>query len=167
MATPTTITPKKMVKEESPARSSGRLLPSREFPFLLGRLRDEFDQMFERFGRGWPSLWEGNGWRWDIDVQEEENQIVVRAEAPGFEPKDFDLQVRDHELVLRASRKSLREEKVDGFREAQQQEYYEAFTLPTGIDADKVTARYVNGVLTVTLPKTAEAKGKRVPVTGS
>jgi len=162
MAT-TNIAPK-TTKQEPAVRSSGRLLPSREFPFYLSRLRDEFDQMFERFATGWPALWDRNGWRWDIDVREEENQIVVRAEAPGFEPQDFDIQVRGNELILRASHKTTTEGKDDGFRSEQQRECYQAFTLPAEINPDKVAAKYVNGVLTITLPKTAEARGKKIPV---
>jgi len=88
--------------------------------------------------------------------------VVVRAEAPGFEPGDFDVQVQDHRLTLRAVRKS--ETKKDEGREWSQRECYQSVTVPPGIDKDKVEVRYNNGVLMITLPKTPDAKGRRVPV---
>ena len=88
--------------------------------------------------------------------------MVVRAEAPGFEAGDFDVQVQDGRLMLRAARKT--ETKKDEGREWSQRECYQSVTLPAGIDKDTVEARYHNGVLTITLPKTPGAKGRRVPV---
>jgi len=68
-------------------------------------------------------------------------------------------------VALRAVRKA--ETKKDEGREWSQRECYQSVTVPPGIDKDKVEARYHNGVLTITLPKTAEAKGRRVAVKGA
>jgi HSP20 family protein len=161
------LTRTKKEQEERPAPTTGTLVPYRDFPFFLSRLRDEFDQLLDRFARGWPSLWPGDDWRWDVAVQDQDDAVVVRAEAPGFEPGDFDLQVRGNQLVLRAAKKTEKEEKERGYREEQRRECYQAMTLPPGIDTDKVTAKYHNGVLTVSLPKTAAGKGRRIPIKGS
>ncbi len=72
------------------------------------------------------------------------------------------MQVQDGRLTLRTARKT--ETKKDEGHEWSQRECYQSVTVPPGIDNDKVEARYYNGVLTITLPKTAEAKGRRVPV---
>jgi HSP20 family protein len=131
-------------------------------------MREEFDRMFDQFFRGWPAPWEGAGrdWHWGLDVREDDGTVVVRAEAPGFEPGDFDLQVRGDQLTLRASHKAEGEEQERGYREWRQQELYRSVTLPAGVDADKVEANYRNGVLTVTLPKTEEGRGRRITVQG-
>jgi HSP20 family protein len=150
-------------KEEATPRG-GALAPNRAFPFFLSRMRDEFDRLFGRISQRWPSLWEGDGWRWGLEVRDEDDAVVVQAEAPGFEANDFDIQVSDNRLVLRASKKAetkAQEGKTTEFRE---QACYESMTLPPGIDRDKVEAEYHNGVLTVTFPKTAEGKSRRVPV---
>ncbi len=137
-----------------------------DFPALMGRMRDEFDRLFERCAREMPAFWRGEeGWRWGLAVKDEEGAVVVRAEAPGFEAADFDVEVCDDHLVLRAAKKVEKEEEGRKRREVREQECYESVALPAGIDKDKVSAEYRNGILTVTLPKTAQAKGKRVAVT--
>lgn len=145
-------------------RREGMLTPFGEFPFFLSRIRDEFDQMFDRFTRQWPSHREGDRWRWGLDVRDEENAVVVEAEAPGFEADDFDIQVSDHRLVLRASKKAETKSKEGKTTEYSEHQCYESVILPSGIDKDKIDAKYRNGILTVTLPKTNEGKAKRISV---
>jgi HSP20 family protein len=159
----TQIAQKTQQKQESAPRG-GALAPYGEFPFFLSRMRDEFDRLFDRLSQGWPSLWEGSGWRWGLEVEDEDSAVIVRAEAPGFDTGDFDLQVSDNRLVLRASKKVETKGEKGKTREYREQECYETVTLPPGIDKDKVEANYLNGVLTVTLPKTAGGKAKRVAV---
>ena len=71
----------------------------------LARLRDEFEAMFDRFLTRWPAASEW-GWGtdrfWDVDVQDSDKEIRVRAEAPGFEPKDFEIHVSGNLLTIRA-----------------------------------------------------------------
>jgi HSP20 family protein len=155
---------KETQKSAEPAPKAGALSPVRESPFFLSRLRDEFDHVLDRFAKAWPSLWGGveHGWRWGLEVEDQDDAVVVRAEAPGFEPGDFDVQVHDGRLTLRAARKT--ETKKDEGREWSQRQCYQSVTVPAGIDKDKVEARYRNGVLTITLPKTPDGKGRRVPV---
>ncbi len=149
---------------EKAAPRRGALAPHREFPFFLSRMRDQFDQLFDRLVRQWPSLAEGDGWRWGLDVRDEADAIVVQAEAPGFEAGDIDVQVSDDRLVLRASKKVETKDETGKIREYREQKCYESVTLPAGINRDKVEAKDHNGVLTVTLPKTAESKAKKIAV---
>ena len=155
---------KEIQKSAAPVQKAGPLTRVHEFPFFLSRLRDEFDHLLDRFAKTWPSLWGDaeHGWRWGLEVEDQDDAVVVRAEAPGFEPGDFDVQVQDGRLTLRAARKT--ETKKDEGREWSQRECYQSVTLHAGIDKDRVEARYHNGVLTIMLPKTAEAKGRRVQV---
>ncbi len=154
----------KTSQAEPAAPRRGEVTPYREFPFFLSRMRDEFDRLFERFSQQWPGVFDANGWRWGLNIRDEENAVVVEAEAPGFDAGDFDVQVSDNRLVLRASKKTETKGKEGKVAERRAQECYESVTLPPGIDKNKVEARYHNGVLTVTFPKTAEGKARHITV---
>jgi HSP20 family protein len=134
----------------------------------MRRLRDEFDRVFDQFFRGWPAVWDGGGreLRWGLDVHETNDSIEIRAEAPGFEPSEFDIQVQGNMLTLSATHRVESEEPQRGQRTWQQQEYFRSLTLPAAVDPDKVDARYRHGILTVSLPKTEEGKGRRIKVQG-
>jgi HSP20 family protein len=134
----------------------------------LRRMQQEFDRIFGQAFGGWPVPWSGAGRDryWGLDVDENENEVVVRAEAPGFEPDDFDIQVRGDQLVLRAAHKAEAKEPERGYREWHRQELYRSVALPPGIDPENVQATYRNGVLMVTLRKTEASKGRRIPVQG-
>ena len=82
--------------------------------------------------------------------------------APGFEPNDFNVEIVGDNLVLKAERKE-EEKGGDGYR-SRQESFYRTLALPHGVDADKIEARYHNGVLEVHIPKGQEAKGKRIEV---
>lgn len=139
--------------------------PHRGMMSPLGSLRAEFDRLFDNFFQTWPSRFLGEPQsRWSMDVQDRDDAIVVRAEAPGFEPNDFDIQVRDNQLMLCACKEA--ESKEEEAYEWEQRELYRSVPLPAGINADKVDAQYHNGVLTVTLPKTEKSKGRRIEVKG-
>lgn len=146
--------------------NGGALAPVRDFPTFMRRMQSEFDDLFERFAGDWPVSGNGgNGWRWGLDVEDKDDSVVVRAEAPGFEAGDFDIQVSDKRLVLKASRKTETKKKEGEYRE--ECKCYESITLPSGIDKDKIDARYRNGVLTLTIPRTAEGKAKKIAVKAS
>ena len=149
------------------AGNGGALAPVRDFPTLMRRMQSEFDGFFDRFAREWPMFREdfGRGWSWGLDMEDKEDSVVVHAEAPGFEAGDFDLRVSGDRLILRASRKAETKEKEGEYRE--QCECYESMTLPPGIDKDKIEARYHSGVLTVTIPKPKEGRGKKIAVKNS
>jgi HSP20 family protein len=135
----------------------------------IRRMREEFDRMFDQYIRGWPAaLWEGagDGWRWNLDLQEDDNAVHIRAEAPGFEPGDFDIQIRGDTLVIRAAHKNETEEKEGGYRGWQSQEFFRSVRLPAETDAGKVKASYRQGVLTLTLPKSETARAHRIAVEG-
>src|SRR5437870_9443303 len=85
----------------------------------LTRLREEVDSLFDSFLGRWPTLWERD-WRperfWDVDVEEKDKELVVRAEAPGFEPKDFNIEVSGNTLMIRAEHEQEAENKTGGSR---------------------------------------------------
>jgi HSP20 family protein len=153
-------------QEKLPVRSDRRFPVAREFPFFLSRMRGEFERLFERMTHAWPDAQMVEGWRWGLDVEDLDDKVIVRAESPGFEPGDFDVRVSDGQLTLSASRKDEVKDKEGKVRETRLQECCETVSLPPGVDKNKVEARYVNGVLTVTVPKTDEGRAKRIAVKG-
>jgi HSP20 family protein len=157
-------------RELSAPYQQHRGLSSRQGWEPFRRMRDEFDRVFDQFfHNAWnaPIPWSaGDDWRLGFDVEEDDRTVTVRAEAPGFEPDDFDLQVQGDQLMLRAIHKSESQEKEQGFREWRRQEFFRSVPLPAGVDAEHVEAQYRQGVLTVNLPKTEQSKGHRIAVRG-
>jgi len=129
------------------------------------RMRDELDRLFEQTFGGWPALMETPGGveRWGLDLEEKDDALVVRAEAPGFDVGDFDVQVRGDHLVLRAVHKA---EGRDGGREWSRRELFRSIPIPAGIDPAHVEADYHNGILTVSLPRPTECQTRRISVRG-
>jgi HSP20 family protein len=158
-------------EERSPARTSERTwLPAARTENPLRRFREEMDQLFDRFFGLSPAQiepWSGMGDRfWDIDVEETDNQIMVRSEAPGFEPKDFDINVSGNTLTIRAEHKAETEKKGEGSLrwERRTSQFQRMIPLSTEVDPDKVEARYHNGVLEVRLPRTEPRSKRRIEV---
>jgi HSP20 family protein len=148
------------------ARRFGEYLPFGSFGGSLSRLRDEFDRFFERMSREFSTIGEtnGEGWRWGLDVTDEDDKVVVRAEAPGFDVDDLDVRVEDRRLALSAYKKVETKDEKGQVKEYSERKCYESVALPASIDKEKVDARYSNGILTVTLAKTESCKAKRIEV---
>jgi HSP20 family protein len=87
-----------------------------------------------------------------------------RPRRPASKPATSTCRVSDNRLVLRASKKVETKDEKGKIQEYREQKCYESVTLPSGIDKEKVEAKYHNGVLTVRLPKTSEGKGRHIPV---
>lgn len=128
-------------------------------------------QMHRLFGRPLlPSRWvvpkDGGQWLPEVDVTEEKDRILVRADLPGMKQEEIAVEVADGVLTIRGERKRETETKdAKTYRlERSYGGFLRSFTLPAGVDAAKVNAAYRNGVLEVTLPKLAEAKAKQVKV---
>ncbi|RMF41904.1 MAG: Hsp20/alpha crystallin family protein [Planctomycetota bacterium] len=128
----------------------------------MNRLREEMERAFG-----------GNGLRQfdtyvypPLNLWEDDNNLYVEAELPGFELSDIEIFVNgDNQLVLKGERKPP---EVEGGTWHRQERGYGAFNrmveLPEHVDPDKVTAEFKNGVLTVTMPKREDAKPRRIEV---
>ncbi len=149
-------------------RSIVRFDPFRD----LTTLQDRIDRLFEdRLGRG-RALWgagealEGTTWAPAVDIVETDNEIVLKADLPGIDPKDVDIQVHDGTLTLRGERKFESDVKEDDFRRVERVygSFVRSFSLPQTVDSEHVSAQYRNGVLELKLPKRPEAKPKQIKV---
>jgi HSP20 family protein len=113
-----------------------------------------------------PSL-EGIGaWLPPVDVIEESDRIIFRAEMPGVDRNDIDIEMENGTLVLRGEKKQ--EKNANDGAAHRVERYYgsfsRSFVLPSTIDAEKIAATYRDGVLEVVLPKSEEAKPRRIKV---
>ncbi len=104
----------------------------------------------------------------DIDVKETPDKIVFRADLPGVEEKDLDLQVTGNRLTITGTREAEAEQKGETWYACERSygSFTRAFTLPEGVDTDHVRASLDKGVLTLEVPKTPAAQPKKISVGG-
>lgn len=136
---------------------------SDSFENQISRLRDDFSALSQRMFGDWSSLTEGvfdSNWGWKFEVEDNDDEFVVHADAPGFEAADFDIEVSGNQLVIRAEQK----QEENGGTHVSHRSFHRSMTLPGGAEIDKIDATYKNGVLELHLPKGEEAKTKRIAV---
>jgi HSP20 family protein len=130
----------------------------------LQRVQDEMAKLFDDrlMSRGGESV----GWTPKVDIFEDEEGVSLRFELAGVEPKDVDIRFENGVLTLRGDRKMENEDQRDNYHrvELAYGTFTRSFSLPATIDAEKIRAESKNGVLTVHLPKKAEAKPKSIQV---
>jgi len=102
-----------------------------------------------------------------VDVTEDDHSVIVTAEMPGLDKKDFTLEIEGDRLVLRGEKKAAREEKNRSYyySECAYGSFARSIPLPCEVDVEKADATYKHGVLHVKLPKTEAAKARRITVT--
>lgn len=136
---------------------------------FLSRRRDSESDLFDRFfnGFGMPTLFdEDDTWMLAMDVSETETDYLVKAELPGIKKDDIDISMTDGMLTIKGEkRKELKEEKEDyHFVETSYGSFSRSFHFPATVSLDEIDAKYTDGVLTITVPKTEAAKPKKVEV---
>ncbi len=95
-----------------------------------------------------------------VDVYEEGNDVVVKADLPGFKKDEISIQLEDNTLSLEAKREKDEEVSERNYYRKERREVYvrESITLPAGVDREKAAAKLDDGVLVIRLPKTGPAK---------
>lgn len=139
----------------------------------LVALQSDINHVFEDFWRkvenGWSDRTELAGLaNPSTDITETDESVDVSIELPGMTEKDIDVSLSSTAMTIRGEKKIEHEEKRKGvyMSERSYGSFYRTVPLPAGVDPDKADATFKNGVLTISLPKTAEAqaKVKRIPV---
>jgi HSP20 family protein len=122
------------------------------------------DSLFSRFfGGGWLAPFEeefGPMRGWGFDVDENDKEIVVRADMPGFEENELDVRLENEVLTIKA------EKEQKGDRQREYRSFFRQVRLPAGIDTEKVQASYRNGVLELHIPRPEGSQAKRIPIQG-
>ena len=138
--------------------------PFREFTTLQDRMNRLLRDTFGPEGR--EEALTTTGFAPLVDVYEDEHNITLKIEVPGIDEKDIDVRIEDNTLTVHGERKFEKEEKEENYRRIERQygSFTRTFTLPTTVDADKVSAHYDKGVLKIALAKKAEAKPKQIKV---
>ncbi len=138
--------------------------PARE----LQTIQQEMNRLF---GAAFDSGGAGNGndprrWIPAMDLVEKNDHFVLRADLPGVEKEDVNIELQDNMLTISGERKSEHEERKDGYFRIERASgrFSRSLTLPEGIDPEGVQARFRNGVLEVAVPKPEERKPKRVSI---
>ena len=105
-------------------------------------------------------------WSPAVDVIESENELILKADLPGVNQEEIDVQVERQTLTLRGERKFEKEQNADGYHRIERSygSFVRSFTVPSTVDTEKVSAEYKSGVLTVRLPKKEAAKPRQVKV---
>jgi len=130
-------------------------------------LKSEMDRVLDRF---FAPKWEEYGahgeWAPSLDLSETKEAFMVKAEVPGMDSQDIQVSLQENLLTIKGEKRQERDEKDERYHRVERN--YGAFTrgvrLPVTVDGSKVDARFKNGLLTVTLPKTPAAKGTAIPV---
>jgi HSP20 family protein len=155
-------------------------------PDVWRSFRSEMDRVFDRFSAnfGLPSLRRmfdmEPAWRFEssftfptpaIDLSEDEKAYKITAELPGLEAKDLDISISGDTLMIKGEKQQEKEQKDKNYHVTERAygSFQRAFALPEGVARDKIAADLSKGVLTLTLPKTAEAQkpAKKIEVRAS
>ena len=147
-------------------------MSSRYNPFVeLERLFDRMSRQFAEASESWdPSEPMG---RWGLgteslrlDLVDNEDEFVATVDVPGFERDDIEVRVSDQTLSIDASREEEREESDERYlkRERHHRTLRRSIEIPEDVDEDAVSARIKNGVLTITMPKSADEDSRAVEI---
>ena len=132
-------------------------------------IRDDMNHLFDNFFTGWPEprkgLLEGE-WAPSIDVSETDDEITVTAELPGVKQEEVDITIADDVLTLKGEKKEEKEVKEKNYHRIERSygSFQRSISLPAGVQADKATATYKDGVLIIAVPKAEEAKPKQIKI---
>ena len=140
---------------------------AREVDQLQDSIQRMFDNPFTLGATRFPRI-EALGWIPPFEITESEKALVMTVELPGLDKSDVKIDISDNVLTLRGEKKSEhteKDEKKEFFLEERSYGVFErSFALPSTVDADRIEARYDNGILTVTLPKAERARPRQIEV---
>lgn len=139
--------------------------------FELTSLRDRMNQLFNQSFGGFEDL----GLEQPlteakflpaVDIAEDDQNITLQAEIPGVKMEDLKITLENNVLTIAGERKFKEEEKKENYHRIERRygKFTRSFTLPTGVNAEKVNAVFENGILNITLPKREEFKPKQITI---
>jgi HSP20 family protein len=155
-----------------PVKNENRTARTELQPFTS--LRREIDRLFDDFGFGslrmprspfemepfWRAAEPGFAKMPAVDIANTDKAYEITAELPGMDEKNVEVKLANGVLTIKGEKKEEKEEKQKDYHLSERRfgSFQRSFTLPEGIDSDKIDATFKDGVLTVTLPKTAESQ---------
>ncbi|MCC5810864.1 MAG: Hsp20/alpha crystallin family protein [Ectothiorhodospiraceae bacterium] len=146
---------------KTPAKRSGRW-PSIFEPDFDRFLQERFRPLFSLDDESMSPT----DWAPDVDVREEDDRFVVRADLPGVDPEDIEVTLEKNVLTIRGERTEEKKEEREGYHRTErfQGKFLRRFLLPDTGDASDVSARSDKGVLEITIPKSRRPQPTRIEV---
>ena len=131
-------------------------------------MKDEIDRMFDRYfvksgdNRQLPDI----TWIPPVDVEETKNEVLVKVEIPGMKKEDIKISLQNDNLLIEGEKKQEKEDKNKNYHRIERifGKFKRIITLPCEVKTDKVKAKYENGLLMVSLPKSEETKSVTIPI---
>ncbi|MEE4377792.1 MAG: Hsp20/alpha crystallin family protein [Candidatus Competibacteraceae bacterium] len=137
---------------------------------LLNQLQRDVNRLFDtsRVGNEENGLM-ASDWAPAVDIKEENDRFLIQADVPGVEPKDIDITMEKGVLTLKGQRVSESQEESEKYKRVERVRgtFMRRFSLPETVEADKINAKFKDGVLEVTVPKGQEAQPRRIQVEGA
>jgi HSP20 family protein len=135
----------------------------------LGALQSEMNRLFSVFDGPTPSGSTMRRWMPAMDVLESGEDFVLRADLPGMSEGDVTIELEDSTLTISGERKAEHDAEGEGYYRVERAtgSFSRSLSLPKGVDAEAVSARFDRGVLEVRIPKPAARKPRRISIGGS
>ncbi|MDD3656194.1 MAG: Hsp20/alpha crystallin family protein [Atribacterota bacterium] len=133
---------------------------------LMKSFFEDFFDIMESPGRGRRNWSEGGMWEPAIDLIDKKDKLIAKVELPGVEKKDVKLSLTDNSLTIQGEIKKDEEIKKEDYyyRERAHGNYTRTISLPIEVDKDKISAKFTNGILEITLPKKPEVQPKEITI---
>jgi HSP20 family protein len=130
----------------------------------LTTLRNRMDRLSSRVAAGDETAMAD--WSPTSDVIEKKDEIVIKAELPGIDEKNVDVEIEAGVLTIKGERKAEKETEEKGYRRVERSygSFLRSFTLPANVEPEKISANFANGLLEVHLPKKEGAKPRSIKV---
>jgi len=118
------------------------------------------------FGRDWGAPLSKTMWNPSVDIFENDNEVLIKAELPGMNAKNIEVRLENNVLTLKGERRFEKETKEENYHRIEREygTFTRSFALPTAVNGDNVTAEYKDGILKIVLPKKEETKCKPIKV---
>jgi HSP20 family protein len=158
---------KKSKREQAESRSVASWRPFEglePWPSFFGEGR--FPRLLDEMFREWPGAARGRGLAPAMDVHEDEKQYAISVELPGVKKEDVHVELQEGALTIRGEKSSEREEKKEQRRYTERSygSFSRSFRLPADADVERLDASFKDGVLTIAIPKTEEAKPRTIAI---
>ena len=139
--------------------------PTKDMFSLRHQMNHLFDDVFRPVVRG-DSRFPMRNWNPTVDIYDNDEHIVIKAELPGIDKKDIVIDVKDGLLVLKGERSFDNEVKEEKYycRERTFGKFERVFRLPADVDPEKISANYKDGILKIDIPKPEEQQPKQIAV---
>lgn len=133
----------------------------------LTEFRREVDDLFNQFiGKTGSLGYFSGGFTPPFDISETDEEIVIKAELPGVDPKELEVNLTGSNLTIRGEKKEERDEKTENMHRVERSfgHFSRSITLPCEVKEDKIEANFNNGVLNLRLPKADSSKKKSIKI---